>query len=621
MTPDEPSPRDPGLIWGDDGLPRSGRFGDVYFSSDDGLAESRAVFLAGCGLPAAWADRQSFVVGELGFGTGLNIAALLQLWAQTRSAGGRLRIFSVEAFPVSREDAARALGRWPELAPVAGRLLEQWPRRARGFHRLEFPELGVTLDLAVMEVEAALQQWSGRADAWFLDGFAPASNPQMWRQSVLDLVAARSAPGARAATFTVAGVVRRGLEAAGFTVDKRPGHGRKRERLEAVLPGAAPALSAPPTAAVIGAGIAGAALARALRALGVEPAVFDARGPGAGASGNPAALVTPRLDAGLGAPAALHIQAFARAVDLYGDLPEAVIARGALQLEAGPRDTARFDLVAASDLFETGATARLTAGEASARLGEPVPGGLALDEALVIEAGPLFAAWAGPIHLETVAGIEARDGRQALLDEAGKTLCVADLVFIAAGHRSPGFAPELTLQPVRGQASWTEGGAVAQATAKGGYAIPLRGGVLFGATFDRDRTDETALAQDDERNLALLAQTLPVLAGDLAGRPMASRASIRAATRDRLPLAGAVPGAPGVFILSGLGSRGFSMAPLLAEHVVALALRAPSPLPADLAAEVDPARFAARARRRGSPPTPARPILAAGTGSQPTGDP
>lgn len=601
MTADEPSALDPDVVWGDDGLPRSGRFGDVYFSSDDGLAETRAVFLAGCGLPDAWAGRSRFVVGELGFGAGLNVAALLQLWARTRSPGARLNIFSIEAFPVSRDDAARALGRWPELAGVAGPLLAGWPRRARGFHRLDLPKLGVTFDLAVMEVEEALRQWRGKADAWFLDGFAPAANPGMWRQEVLDLVAARSAPGARAATFTVAGAVRRGLRAAGFRVEKRPGHGRKRERLEARLSGEPRDPPSPSTVAVIGAGIAGAALARAFRALGMEPLVIDERGPGGGASGNPAGLVSPRLDAGLGPPARLYAQAFARAVDLYAGAPEAVVARGALQLENGPRDAGRFEVIAAADLFTPDALVRLNADEATALAGEPVPGGLMLKAAMAIEPAVLLPAWAGPVMMAGVAGVEARDGRHAVLDVAGQTLCLADIACIAAGHASAAFAPDLTLQPVRGQVSWAAGTAPSVGVSKGGYAIPTRDGVLFGATFDRDRTDEIPLADDDARNRALLAETLPVLAAAIAGRPLSSRASVRAATRDRLPLAGAVPERPGLFILAGLGSRGFCTAPLLAEHVAALALAEPSPLPDDLAAVVDPARFAERDRRRGSP--------------------
>lgn len=601
MTTDASPSNDPALAWGEDGLPRSGRFGDVYFSSEDGLAESRAVFLAGCGLPEAWAGRSRFVVGELGFGTGLNIAALLALWRDHRPAGGRLQIFSVEGFPVSRDDAARALGRWPALAPVTAPLLAAWPRRARGFHRLDLPD-DVTLDLAVMDVEAALTQWSGRADAWFLDGFAPSTNPDMWRQAVLDLVAARSAPGARAATFTVAGAVRRGLDAAGFTATKQPGFGRKRERLEARLPGSAPSPPAAPAVAIIGAGIAGASLARAFRAQGVDPVLIEARTVGAGASGNPAALVTPRLDAGLGPVAALYAQAFARAVDLYEALPPAIIARGALQLEAGPRDAGRFDVIAGSDLFAAGTMTRASETDSAARLGEPASAALDIREAVVLEPAALLAAWTAPPLSGTAARIEAREGRQAVLDDAGRLICLVDVVCVAAGQASAAFAGGLTLQPVRGQASWTLDPEPAVAVSRGGYVVPTRGGgVLFGATFDRDRDDTEIDEADHGRNRALLAETLPLLARRIAGRPLGGRASVRAATGDRLPLAGAVPGAPGRYILSGLGSRGFVVAPLLAEHVAALALGAPSPLPADVAATVDPDRFAARARRRGSP--------------------
>ena len=266
--------RSPRLLWAEDGSPRSGRFDDVYFSREDGLAESRAVFLAGCDLPNVWAGRRHFTVAELGFGTGLNIVALLDLWRRERPAGGHLHIFSVEGFPLSREEAARALMAWPEVAEITEALLDRWPSGTPGFHRLDLSEFGATLDLAIGDAAWALQQWLGRADAWFLDGFAPSTNPGMWSDAVMGAIAARSAPGARVATFTVAGAVRRGLSERGFQVDKRPGHGRKRERLEARLPGAVAAMP-PPRVAVIGAGIAGAALARAFAAAGYRVAEGD----------------------------------------------------------------------------------------------------------------------------------------------------------------------------------------------------------------------------------------------------------------------------------------------------------------------------------------------------------
>ena len=594
-APPDPIQDGPALIWGDDGLPRSALYDDVYFSSDDGLAETRAVFLAGCGLPDAWAGRRHFTVGELGFGTGLNIAALLELWSRTRPAGGHLHIFSLEAHPIAAEAAARALARWPELGEAARLLVERWPGRAGGFHRVDLPELAATLDVAVIPVEEALAAWTGQADAWFLDGFAPAANPAMWSEEVMGALAARSAPGARAATFTVAGFVRRGLTAAGFAVEKQPGFGRKRERLEARLAGETPPGPLPeppaPRVAIIGAGIAGAAMARAARALGLEAVVIDPRGPGGGASGNPAALVTPRLDAGLGAPARLFAQAFARAVQLYETLaPEAVIARGALQLEAQPRDAGRFAKILAADLFEPGALTPDT--DTAVSLGEPAAPGLAYRDALVIEPAGLLAAWTGEVIAAQITALEPRpDGGWQLIDATGAVIARADAVVLAGGPASTALAPGLALSPVRGQVSWAPREAGRTAVAFGGYVVPTRDGVLFGATHDREDGDEALRATDHARNLVTLAKGLPRLAARLADIALEGRASLRAATPDRMPLAGPVAGAPGVYVLSGLGARGFTLAPLLAEHLAAAIAGAPSPLPRDLAALADPARY------------------------------
>lgn len=582
----------PTIDWTPEG-PRSVRYGDVYFSREDGLAESRAVFLQGCGLPQAWRGRRHFVVGELGFGTGLNIAALLELWRREKPAGGRLHVFSVEAFPLSREEARRALSAWPELATVVAPLIARWPARTGGLHRVELDELDARLDLFVGEAAEALNAWSGRADAWFLDGFAPATNPEMWRDEVLALVAQRSTPGARAATFTVAGAVRRGLAAQGFAVEKRQGFGRKRERLEARLPGEAADRPRPRSVAVVGAGIAGAALVRALRAQGFEPVLVEALRPGAAASGNPAALVTPRLDAGGGALAALSAQAFERASALYREIPGAVIDTGVLQLEAQPRDAARFDRIAAQPFWDEGAVERLDAAAAAARLGEPTDrGGLFLRDALVVEPAAALAAWIGPqpIVRAAAARLERTAAGWAVLDEAGASIVEADAVILAAGMGVHRLAPALPLAPVRGQASLAAGVERPAPAAWGGYAIPTREGLLFGATHDRGDAASEPRAEDDRRNLELLARARPGLAAALAGRPLTGRAAVRAATPDRLPLCGEI--GAGLFVLGGLGSRGFSFAPLLAEHLAATLAGAPSPLPREAAALVAPARFA-----------------------------
>ncbi|MCR5878452.1 tRNA (5-methylaminomethyl-2-thiouridine)(34)-methyltransferase MnmD [Phenylobacterium sp. J367] len=602
MSDPAPPASDDPLVWGDDGQPRSRLFGDVYFSTEDGLAEARAVFLDGCGLPDAWAGRRRFVVGELGFGTGLNTLALLDLWSRTRPPGARLHVFSLEGYPITAGEAARAHARWPELAEISALLRGRWPGRARGLHRVDLPELGAVLDLAVLDVAEALEGWDGRADAWFLDGFSPALNPQMWGEDVLRLVGARSAPGARAATFTVAGHVRRGLAAAGFAVEKRPGYGRKRERLEARLPGE-PADSGPRRVAVVGGGIAGAAAARAVRALGGEAVLVEAHGLGAGGSGNPAALVTPRLDAGGGPPAKLFAQAFRRAIQLYGaEAADAVIAQGVLQLAPGERDALRFGKVAASGLFEPTALAMIPATETASRLGEPAPDALDQPAALVVDPGRVLAAWAGDIVPADVAAIAPAGDGFSLRDAAGAEILRADAVILAAGLASAAFGPCPPLTPVRGQASWATTRERVPAAAWGGYAVPTADGLLFGATHDRGETATEVRADDHARNRGTLAAALPALAARIADLPLEGRASVRATTADRLPLAGPADGGPpGLFLLTGFGSRGFSWAPLLAEHVAAQALGAPSPLPEPLADLVDPARFRRRAERRGLP--------------------
>ena len=595
------------LDWSPDGAPISRRFGDIYFSRADGLAETRAVFLEGCGLPEAWNGRARFTVAELGLGTGLNILALLDLWGSHRRPDQRLQVFSVEAYPLTRQEMQRATAAWPELADLAGQLAQQWPT-ANGFHRIDLPGLGATLDVAVMEAAEALGGWTGKADAWLLDGFAPARNPEMWRGEVLRLVALRSAPGARAATFTVAQAVREGLGANGFEVAKRPGFGAKRQRLEAWLPlGDADdrRRPGPPRVCIIGAGVAGAALARAFLARGVTPVVLDAEGPGAGASGNPAALVTPRLDAGGGPIAQLHAQAFRRAVTLYrSECPAAIIATGALQLEVAERDNARFDRLAASDLFEPDALSRLGAEQTGQRLGEPVDvGGLWIGDGLTIAPNEVLRRWLEgcEARLARAATLERRDGSWSVLTLDGAVACEADVICLAAGCASAALADGLSLEPVRGQISLIATSARPQAAAWGGYVIPTAEGFLYGATHDRGRADTDEQPHDHLRNLAVLAQKRPELAASLAGAEPTGKVGIRASTPDRSPIAGPVAGSDGLYVLAGLGGRGFTLAPLLGEHIASLILDEASPLPGSLSASLDPDRFRIRSARREQP--------------------
>ncbi|MEM9047396.1 MAG: tRNA (5-methylaminomethyl-2-thiouridine)(34)-methyltransferase MnmD [Pseudomonadota bacterium] len=219
----------PDLAWEAGNLPVSTRFADPYFARSDGLAESRHVFLAGNDLPARF--RPGFHIAELGFGTGLNFLAAWQAWC-AQGLSGSLRFTSFERYPLGAADMARALARWPELAALTQRLCAAWA----GPGRYSLP--GAELEVIGGDAGHVLPHWTGAADAWFLDGFSPARNPQMWTPDLMAALARRTRAGGSFATYSAAGHVRRALSAAGFAVRKRPGFGAKREMCAGSRPGA-----------------------------------------------------------------------------------------------------------------------------------------------------------------------------------------------------------------------------------------------------------------------------------------------------------------------------------------------------------------------------------------------
>ncbi len=212
------------LTWTQDRVPVFDQFDDPYFSLQNGLEETRHVFLAGNDLPQRFTP--GFHIAELGFGTGLNT---LTAWSEWELSGqtGPLRFTSFEAFPMARDDMARALQAFPELKLWSDRFLANWDGRTCNLK---------TLKLEVVDGDArqSLPAWRGEANAWFLDGFSPSKNPELWEQELLRQVATHTAPDGTAATYTAAGFVRRGLEEAGFTVTRCPGYGRKRHMTRAI---------------------------------------------------------------------------------------------------------------------------------------------------------------------------------------------------------------------------------------------------------------------------------------------------------------------------------------------------------------------------------------------------
>lgn len=215
------------MAWHED-MPYSTVFGDHYYSRADGRAECDHVFLKGNDLPARWSETDPFTIAELGFGTGLNFVETWRQWQTHRPSGGRLSFVSFECFPLSAPQMAKALSVWSDLTPFAQALTGAWPEQPEKRLSLEFDD-GVTLELYIGDVNRTLPHWTGSADAWFLDGFAPARNGQMWSDILMRTVFDHTATGGTFATYTAAGWVRRNLANAGFDVHKVPGFAGKRD--------------------------------------------------------------------------------------------------------------------------------------------------------------------------------------------------------------------------------------------------------------------------------------------------------------------------------------------------------------------------------------------------------
>jgi tRNA U34 5-methylaminomethyl-2-thiouridine-forming methyltransferase MnmC len=213
------------LTWTDAGIPISQRFDDPYFSLQSGLEETRHVFLSGNDLPARL--KPGFHVAELGFGTGLNLLALAQVW----QGPGQVRFTSFEGFPMAPPDMARALA--PFGLPGSDALVAGWAQAQGPCRRITLP--GIEAEIWIGDARQTLPLWQGRADAWFLDGFSPAKNPELWEPALLAEVARHSRPGTTLATYSAAGAVRRALSDAGFTITRRAGFGRKRHMTTGTL--------------------------------------------------------------------------------------------------------------------------------------------------------------------------------------------------------------------------------------------------------------------------------------------------------------------------------------------------------------------------------------------------
>ncbi|WP_323875581.1 bifunctional tRNA (5-methylaminomethyl-2-thiouridine)(34)-methyltransferase MnmD/FAD-dependent 5-carboxymethylaminomethyl-2-thiouridine(34) oxidoreductase MnmC [Aeromonas veronii] len=651
------------LDWNEAGTPVSSDFGDVYFSNDNGLSETRYVFLQQNRLPARFShhDSDSFVIGETGFGTGLNFLATMQAFleqAPQSGNGSRLHFISFEKYPLTQDDLRKALAAWPELGHLSQDLVAQWPLPVSGCHRLHFAGGRIRLDLWFGDIKDMLPQVPHRAeglvDAWYLDGFSPAKNPEMWTQDLFDGLARLARPDCSIATFTCAGFVRRGLIAAGFAMKKVKGHGSKREMLvgdrtdkrpqQSIAPWYARPAGRTGEVVIIGGGIASAMTALSLVERGRKVTLLCADGePATGASGNRQGALYPLLNGEHDALSRFYSLAFGyarqRLLALAERHPIAFSLCGVTQLGYDEKSAAKLAKMSQgpfpSELMHPLSTSEVeqVVGLPCGHSGVSYPLGGWLCPADLTRAALKEAQASGLLEVvfntEVVAIAEQTDTWH-IESQDGRHWQAPNLV-VAAGHQLPALLPfaELPLYPVRGQVSHVPTSAslsrLNTVLCYDGYLTPMHNDQhCIGASYGRNQSSLEFRAEEQIQNQVRLQACLPEQTWpaevDVSGNE--ARVGVRCASRDHLPVVGPVarlqgladhyaqlqhdqhnaqplPLHPGLYVLGALGSRGLCSAPLCGELLASEICGDPLPLAADLLEALHPARYWVRKLLKG----------------------
>ncbi|MFK7830581.1 MAG: bifunctional tRNA (5-methylaminomethyl-2-thiouridine)(34)-methyltransferase MnmD/FAD-dependent 5-carboxymethylaminomethyl-2-thiouridine(34) oxidoreductase MnmC [Congregibacter sp.] len=590
--------------WSDAGEPRSRQYADCYFSSSaHGSEEKEHVFVAGSQLHTRLREhpRDSFVVGELGFGSGLNFLSTWQAILTHAHPETRLHYWSLDLHPLRRADLELTLQRFPGLALESAELLAAYPPPIQGVHRRIFAGGRVVLDLIWADAADAMAELSSLdqplIDSWYLDGFAPARNEGMWTDALYQHMAASSHRGARIATYSAARNVRLGLAKAGFSVTKTLGAGLKRDNLQGYLSVAEPRAeqaasrltpwdipnSQPPptdnTILVFGAGLAGAQVAAALARRGKQVQVVDTAKLAGLASGNPQGVLFTRLSHQRSNLTDFSILAFLFARDLYRQMFQREQLRPAIDgdlngcFQAAPEQAAHLSLhsalaglpelasiTSAARASELLGTKVLTDGlwqPGSGWLSPPAVCAALLDSPnirLLQDCGSL------QLHRSAVGAWEARD-------DTGKPVATAGTAIIATGTHCRDFSQcqELPLKVVRGQTTQIPApatGRLQHAYCHRGYIAPaIDGEHCIGASFLPDDEDQRLRVNEHSANLRALTAALPEWSTHLEQldvNALRGKAASRCVTPDYLPMAGPVPDAPAFkdrFAVLGLDAR------------------------------------------------------------------
>ena len=650
----------------DQQTPISPHYDDYYFSSDDGAEESRHVFLLQNRLEARWttepkpnSKQSTFTIAETGFGTGLNFLCSGELWRQCTHSRQyqQLHYISIEKVPLKKADLQTAISRWPQFQWLLAPLLAQYPGIIAGFHRLHFYQYGITLTLVFGDALESLQTLEASVDAWFLDGFSPAKNPDMWLQPLYQSMARLSHEGTSFSTFTCARPVRDGLQQAGFDIEKISGFGLKREMLKGYFKGDQPSqermshklkpwfhYDVTPVetgrAAVIGAGMAGCTVARALANRGWSVDVYEqCQSISSAGSGNPTGITFIKPSVYNNPQNRYYQTAYLNACNTIRTLFEQH------QIEEGTHwclqgvtrlaynDAERLEQNALLKLgnWHEDLLQPLTREQLEAQYGidSPYP-------ALILKTG----GWLNPqrfcqtllqhpsIHLKlnnTVTKLDLYQDKWQL----GNNCTPYNAVILANAFQSNEypFSRHLPLRPIRGQVSYVasnnESKQLKQPVTYDGYINPAHDGFhCLGATFTPKNKSADELEEDHLWNSNQLQQALPTLHQRLGmdqAYPQKGRVGFRCQTPDYLPVVGPMPDPdrylqqyaplakgflrkpfakakylPGLYVSAGHGSRGITSTCLAAEIIASYVSGEPQAIDSEVLKAIHPARFLVR---------------------------
>ena len=539
---------------------------------------------------------------------------LWQLWQQVRLDNhSHLHVVSVEKFPLNKADLIRALNVWTELKPLAEKLIQQYPLPIAGCHRLSFPEERFSIDLWLGDAQDIFPTIpkTQTVNAWFLDGFAPSCNPDMWQANVLDHMVRLSDFGTTFASFSVAGIIKRGLKQHGIQISRPRGFGHKREMLKAIWldtsqtetqsQDSETTIAAPPKSetskqrkiAIIGAGIAGLSSAWAFAQRGHQVTIYEQNEPLSGASGNPLALLNPKLCPIEQAHEHLMTLSWQHALNFY---PQFKAFRPIQVQQIALKNADEL-----SGLVEQYPENVLTANTTLECFPETEFPSLTLHQAGAVSPHQLRdeILQHANIRIEKVkiSRLESTDSQVTLWQDQ-QIIAITDHAIVCCAKQSAElFENYPVLKPIRGQVSWVENSqrplALDQAYSYGGYCMQLdTAQLILGASFYPNRDDAEVLTEDHVHNYELIHNVFPKYAQGLPSvDTWQGRASVRAQSLDYLPLVGKIQNFGQIYTFAGLGSKGFLFAPLCSEILAALILGELCPVPQSLLDKLNPQRF------------------------------